>query len=251
MAKSKASSVETAPKDSVKKAPQGRSASSVRKTGAAARSPKAGPARKGATQKSKTSSPPPAAAASANGSAERSRLERKYHEQVKPVLLKSFSYSSSMQVPRFVKLTLNMGIGEATTNPKLIESAISDLSRISGQRPVLRRARKSIAAFKLREGMPVGVMLTLRRARMWHFLDKLISVALPQVRDFRGLPRKSFDGSGNFTLGIREQLIFPEISYDDIDQLRGMNLTIHTTAKTDAEALVLLEQIGLPFRRIR
>ncbi|MBI3992090.1 MAG: 50S ribosomal protein L5 [Candidatus Lambdaproteobacteria bacterium] len=163
--------------------------------------------------------------------------------------MQEFKYKSLMQVPGVVKVTVNIGAGEATQNPKVLESATAELARITGQQPRITRAKKSIAAFKLREGNAIGVMVTLRRARMWHFLDRLISVALPQVRDFRGLPRRSFDGRGNYTLGVREQIIFPEISYDDIDQIRGMNITIHTTAKTDEEGLRLLELVGLPFRK--
>jgi large subunit ribosomal protein L5 len=142
-----------------------------------------------------------------------------------------------------------MGVGQATQNPKVLESAQVELTKITGQKPIVRHAKKSIANFKLREGMPVGVMATLRRQRMWEFLDRFISVALPQVRDFRGLPRRSFDGHGNYTLGVREQIIFPEISFDDVDQIRGMNVTLHTTARTDEEAFRLLELIGLPFRK--
>ena len=154
-----------------------------------------------------------------------------------------------MQVPGFKKITLNMGVGEAVANPRVIETAVKEMTRIAGQQPVITRAKKSIAAFKLREDMPIGVMVTLRRQRMWDFMDRFISVALPQVRDFRGVPRKSFDGHGNYTLGVREQIIFPEINFDDIDQVRGMNVTFHTSASNDEEALRLLELIGIPFRR--
>jgi large subunit ribosomal protein L5 len=177
-----------------------------------------------------------------------SRLQQHYKQAVISSLMQEYAYKSIMQVPGLVKITLNVGAGEATTNPKVLDSAIEELTRITGQRPRITRARKSIAAFKLREGNAIGVMVTLRRQRMWNFLDRLISVALPQVRDFRGLPRRGFDGHGNYTLGIREQIIFPEISYDDIEQIRGMNITIHTTAETDAEGLRLLELVGMPFR---
>lgn len=178
-----------------------------------------------------------------------SRLQERYKNEIKPTLLREFKYKSSMQVPGIVKVTLNMGVGEATSNPKLIESAVAEMTRISGQKPVVTRAKKSIAAFKLREGMPIGVMTTLRRQMMWEFLDRFISIALPQVRDFRGLPRRAFDGHGNYTIGVREQIIFPEISFDDIDQIRGMNITLHTSADNDEQAMRLLELIGVPFRR--
>ena len=178
-----------------------------------------------------------------------SRLQEKYKSEVVVTLLQEFKYPSRMQVPGLVKITVNMGVGEASQNAKVLESAQTEMTRITGQKPLVTYAKKSIAAFKLREGMPVGVMATLRRKMMWEFLDRFISVALPQVRDFRGLPRRSFDGHGNYTVGLREQIIFPEINFDDIDQVRGMNVTIHTTAKTDEEAFRLLELIGMPFRR--
>jgi large subunit ribosomal protein L5 len=176
-------------------------------------------------------------------------LQEKYKKEVVPALMAEFKYSTPMQVPGMVKITVNMGVGEATANPKVLESAQAEITRITGQKPMVTKAKKSIAAFKLREGMSVGVMATLRRQRMWDFLDRFISVALPQVRDFRGLPRRSFDGHGNFTVGVREQIIFPENSFDDIDQIRGMNVTLHTTARTDEEAFRLLELIGIPFRK--
>jgi large subunit ribosomal protein L5 len=178
-----------------------------------------------------------------------SRLQVKYHQEVVPVLMKEFKYKSLMQVPDMVKITVNMGVGESTTNSKAIDAAVTEMTRIVGQKPAVTRAKKSIAAFKVREGMQIGVMATLRRHNMWHFFDRLISVALPQVRDFRGLPRKSFDGHGNYTMGIREQIIFPEISFDEIEKIRGMNISLHTTAKTDEEAFRLLELLGIPFRR--
>ena len=178
-----------------------------------------------------------------------SRLQEKYKRDVMPALMQEFKYKSSMQVPGLLKITVNMGVGQATQNPKVLESAQVELTKITGQKPLVRHARKSIANFKLREGMPVGVMTTLRRKMMWEFLDRFISIALPQVRDFRGLPRRSFDGHGNYTVGVREQIIFPEISFDDIDQIRGMNVTLHTSAETDEEAYRLLELIGLPFRK--
>lgn len=178
-----------------------------------------------------------------------SRLQEKYKSEVVVTLLQEFNYPSRMQVPGLVKITVNMGVGEASQNAKVLESAQTEMTRITGQKPMVTHAKKSIAAFKLREGMPVGVMATLRRKMMWEFLDRFISIALPQVRDFRGLPRRSFDGHGNYTVGLREQIIFPEINFDDIDQVRGMNVTIHTTAKTDEEAFRLLQLIGMPFRR--
>ncbi|MCH9044721.1 MAG: 50S ribosomal protein L5 [SAR324 cluster bacterium] len=178
-----------------------------------------------------------------------SRLQEKYKSEVVVTLLQEFNYPSRMQVPGLVKITVNMGVGEASQNAKVLESAQAEMIRITGQKPMVTHAKKSIAAFKLREGMPVGVMATLRRKMMWEFLDRFISIALPQVRDFRGLPRRSFDGHGNYTVGLREQIIFPEINFDDIDQVRGMNVTIHTTAKTDEEAFRLLQLIGMPFRR--
>lgn len=177
------------------------------------------------------------------------RLQEKYKGDVVPALMQEFHYKNAMQVPGLIKITVNMGVGEASQNPKILEAAQQELTRITGQKPIVRHARKSIAAFKLREGMPVGVMTTLRRDRMWEFLERFIAIALPQVRDFRGLPRRSFDGHGNYTLGVREQIIFPEISFDDIDQVRGMNVTLHTSANSDEEAFRLLELIGLPFRK--
>ena len=178
-----------------------------------------------------------------------SRLQEKYKSEVMPALMQEFRYKNVMQVPGLIKITVNMGVGQATQNPKILEAAQDELTRITGQKPIVRHAKKSIAAFKLREGMPVGVMATLRRGRMWDFLERFISISLPQVRDFRGLPRRSFDGHGNYTLGVREQIIFPEISFDDIDQIRGMNVTLHTSANTDEEAFRLLQLIGIPFRK--
>ena len=178
-----------------------------------------------------------------------SRLQERYKKEIVPSLLKEFSYSSVMQVPRLQKITLNIGVGEAVGNPKALEAVVGDLTKVAGQKPVITKAKKSIANFKLRQGMEIGAMATLRQHRMWHFLDRLISVALPRVRDFRGLPRKGFDGHGNYTLGVREQIIFPEISFDEIDKIRGMNITMTTTADTDEEALRLLEMLGVPFRK--
>ncbi len=176
------------------------------------------------------------------------RLKQRYEDDVRPWLKDKLGYDSIMEVPRVEKITLNMGVGEAKTDAKALESAIAELSTIAGQRAQVRRARKSIAGFKLREGMPVGAKVTLRGARMYEFLDRLVSIALPRIRDFRGLNPNSFDGRGNYSLGIREQLIFPEINYDDVAQIRGLDVTITTTAKTDDEALELLRELGLPFR---
>jgi large subunit ribosomal protein L5 len=177
------------------------------------------------------------------------RLKERYEEEIRDRLRERFAYSSAMEVPRLEKITLNMGVGEAKQDAKMLESASDQLATIAGQRPSVRRARKSIAAFKLREGMPVGVSVTLRRARMYEFLDRLMSVAIPRIRDFRGLNPRSFDGRGNFSMGIREQIIFPEIDYDSIDQVRGLDVTITTTAGTDEEAFALLMEFGMPFAR--
>ena len=177
------------------------------------------------------------------------RLKERYEQEIRQSLRQRFGYSSPMEVPRLQKITLNMGVGEAKQDAKMLESASEQLATIAGQQPNVRRARKSIAAFKLREGMPVGVSVTLRRARMYEFLDRLMSVAIPRIRDFRGLNARSFDGRGNYSMGIREQIIFPEIDYDSIDQIRGLDVTITTTAKTDEEAYALLREFGMPFQR--
>jgi large subunit ribosomal protein L5 len=181
--------------------------------------------------------------------AQMARLKETYDEEVRPLLMKEFSYKNPMQVPAVTKVILNMGLGEAIQNIKVLESAQEELRAISGQKPVVTRARRSIAAFKLREGMPIGCTVTLRRTRMYHFLDKLFNFALPRVRDFRGINPNSFDGRGNFSLGVKEQIIFPEIDYDKIDKIKGLNVTIVTTAKTDEEGRFLLRSMGLPFRR--
>jgi large subunit ribosomal protein L5 len=178
-----------------------------------------------------------------------SRLYDQYKNQVSPELMKQFSYKTVMQVPRIEKLVLNMGLGEATQNPKAIDAAVADLELITGQKPVVTRAKKSIAQFRVREGMPIGAKVTLRGERMYHFLDKLMNVSLPRVRDFRGVSPKAFDGRGNYTLGLREQLIFPEVEYDKIDKVRGMEVVVVTTATTDEEARALLTLMGMPFRR--
>jgi len=178
-----------------------------------------------------------------------SRLKEKYLKEIVPVMIKEFGYRNVMEVPKLEKVVLNMGLGEAIHNIKVLDSAVEELALISAQKPVITRAKRSIASFKLREGMPIGCMVTLRSKRMNYFLDKLFNVALPRVRDFRGLSDKAFDGRGNYTLGIKEQIIFPEINYDKIDRVKGLNITIVTTARTDAEGRFLLEKMGLLFRR--
>ena len=175
------------------------------------------------------------------------RLKQRYYEEIRPRLCDRFKYESVMQAPRLEKITLNMGVGEAKTDTKLLDNAQEQLATIAGQKPNVRVARKSIAAFKIRDGMPIGVAVTLRGARMWEFLDRLTSVAIPRIRDFRGLNPRSFDGRGNYSIGVREQIIFPEIDYDSIDQVRGLDVTITTSAGTDAEAFALLEALGMPF----
>lgn len=176
------------------------------------------------------------------------RLKDYYTTTVVPELQKQFGYNSTMETPRITKITLNMGVGKAVADKKIMEFAVSDLSKISGQKPVVTKARKSIAAFKIRTGYPVGCMVTLRRQRMYEFLDRLISIALPRVRDFRGLSAKAFDQGGNYNFGVREQIIFPEIEYDKIDEIRGMNITITTTAKSSAEAKALLKAFNFPIK---
>ena len=175
------------------------------------------------------------------------RLQEHYEKIVRPALIKEFSYENAMQAPRLDKIVINMGVGEATSDSKKINAAVAELTAIAGQKPVITKARKSIATFKLREGMNIGCKVTLRRQRMYEFLDRLISIALPRVRDFRGVSGKSFDGRGNYTLGLKEQLVFPEIDYDKVDKVRGMDIVICTTAKTDAEAKALLKGFQMPF----
>ena len=175
------------------------------------------------------------------------RLKQGYQEEILPALIERFGYSTPMQAPRIVKVTVNMGVGEAKQDSRMLEAATEQLATITGQRPSVRRARKSIAQFKIREGMPIGVKVTLRGDRMWEFLDRLISIALPRIRDFRGLSPDSFDGRGNYSLGIREQIIFPEIDYDSINQIRGLDVAITTTATTDDQARALLNALGFPF----
>ncbi len=186
--------------------------------------------------------------AEGNGNGRTPRLKERYDEEVRAVLQRRFRYSNVMQVPKVEKVTLNMGVGEAKQDSKMLEAAHDQLATIAGQKPNIRRARKSVAAFKLREGMPVGLSVTLRGARMYEFLDRLMSVAIPRIRDFRGLNPRSFDDRGNWTLGIREQIIFPEIDYDAIDQVRGLDVAVTTTAKTDSEGFALLLELGMPFQ---
>jgi large subunit ribosomal protein L5 len=176
------------------------------------------------------------------------RLRVRYEQEIVAALMKRFSYTNRMQVPRLTKVVLNMGMGEAVTNPKLVDAAAQELTAITGQKPVITRAKKAIATFKLRENMPIGVMVTLRRERMWEFLDRLVTLALPRVRDFRGVSPKAFDGAGNYTLGLREQIVFPEIDFDRVEKTKGMNITFVTTAETDEEAKELLASLGMPFR---
>ena len=177
------------------------------------------------------------------------RLKASYDTTVKAALMKEFNYTTPMQVPRIVKVTVNMGLGKAKDEPKMIDNGVEELKTITGQSPVVSRAKKDIAVFKLRKGQKIGVMVTLRRERMWEFLDRLMNIALPRVRDFRGVSPRGFDGRGNFTMGVREQIIFPEIEYDKIDSIKGMNISIVTTAETDAEGRALLTHLGMPFRQ--
>src|SRR5438045_4259007 len=180
---------------------------------------------------------------------EKSRLHERYARDVVPALMRYFNYTNPMQVPRLAKVSVNVGVGEAISNAKALDATVRDVGIITGQKPIVKKARKSIAQFKLREGQNVGVTVTLRGERMWEFLDRLMNAALPRTRDFRGVPSRSFDGRGNFTLGLREQLIFPEISYDQVDKARGLEVSIITTARTDQEARRLLELLGMPFQR--
>ncbi len=176
-----------------------------------------------------------------------SGLRQRYHEEVVPALVKEFEYQNPMQVPRLSKITVNIGLGEALTNAKAVDAAVTDMTTITGQKPVVTKAKRSIAQFKIREGNTIGVKVTLRGQRMWDFLERLTRIALPRIRDFRGVPTKSFDGRGNYSLGLREQLAFPEIDYDKVDRLRGLELTVVTTAKTDEEGQRLLALLGMPF----
>jgi len=178
------------------------------------------------------------------------RLLEKYKQQAVPALTKQFSYKNPMQVPRLQKIVVNMGLGAAVANPKIIDTAVEDLRAITAQKPVVTRAKKAIANFKLREGIPKGAMVTLRSSKMWEFLDRLVTLALPRTRDFKGISRKAFDGKGNYTLGLKEQIIFPEVDYDKIDAIKGLNISFVTTANTDEEGRALLQQLGMPFRAV-
>ena len=178
------------------------------------------------------------------------RLLERYSKEIAPQLMKEFGYSNPMQVPRVVKVVLNMGLGEAIQNPKLLEACSGELTAIAGQKAMITRARKSISTYKLREGMPIGTTVTLRRDHMWEFLDRLLNLALPRVRDFRGVNRRGFDGMGNFTMGLKEQIVFPEVNYDNVEKIKGLNISIVTTAPTDDEARSLLTHLGMPFRKV-
>jgi large subunit ribosomal protein L5 len=177
------------------------------------------------------------------------RIQERYRKEVAPKLRTEFSYGNPHQVPSLSKIVVNIGLGEAVANPKLMEKATEELAAITGQKPLVRKSKKAIANFKLRAGLPIGCMVTLRGARMWEFFDRLVNVALPRVRDFRGTPTKGFDGRGNYTMGLREQIIFPEVEFDKVEKIVGMNVTVCTTAKTDAEAKALLAHLGMPFRK--
>jgi len=190
----------------------------------------------------------PEAAVTSSVAAVPPRLLEKYKQQAVPALTKQFNYKNPMQVPRLQKIVVNMGLGAAVANPKIIDTAVEDLKAISGQKPIVTRAKKAIANFKLREGIPIGAMVTLRKGRMWEFLDRLLTLALPRTRDFKGVSRKAFDGKGNYTLGLKEQIIFPEVDYDKIDAIKGLNISFVTTAATDEEGRALLQQLGMPFR---
>lgn len=176
------------------------------------------------------------------------RMREKYKESAVPALMKRFSYTNPNQVPRIRKIVINMGLGEAVANPKIIDSAVTEMTAIAGQKPVVTRSKKSIANFKLRQGLPIGVMVTLRKERMWEFFDRLVTLSLPRVRDFRGTSARAFDGAGNYTLGLKEQIVFPEIDFDKVDKVKGMNITIVTSAESNEEAKELLGQLGMPFR---
>ena len=190
----------------------------------------------------------PALSSSSSAGSVAPRLHAKYTSDSIPALMKKFGYTNPMQVPRLKTIVVNMGVGEAVANPKLIDSAVVEMTAITGQKPVVTKAKKAIATFKLREGMPIGVKVTLRREKMWEFMDRLVTLGLPRVRDFRGTNPKGFDGSGNYTLGLKEQIIFPEIEFDKVDKIKGMNITFVTTAETDEEAKELLGSLGMPFR---
>ena len=206
------------------------------------------PGKKGKAVERAASHTPSVAPGASSTAAVSPRLRDKYSTEVVPALTKQFNYKNPMQVPRLQKIVVNMGLGAAVANPKIIDTAVEELKAMSGQKPVVTRAKKAIANFKLRAGIPVGAMVTLRRSRMWEFLDRLVTVALPRTRDFKGVSRKAFDGKGNYTLGLREQIIFPEINYDKIDTIKGLNISFVTTARSDEEGRALLQQLGMPFR---
>ena len=196
----------------------------------------------------KAAAPAASAGKQSTAGAQAARLHLVYLEKIVPDLMKKFGYKSIMQVPRVQKITLNMGVGDATNDKKILDAAVGDMIKIAGQKPVVTKSRKSIAAFKLRAGVPIGCMVTLRGARMYEFLDRLVTIAIPRIRDFRGISGRAFDGRGNYNLGVKEQIIFPEIDYDKVDTLRGMNISISTTAKSDEEARALLAAFRFPFR---
>jgi large subunit ribosomal protein L5 len=242
-------------KDEGAKAPKGEGAKAPAKDEGGDKSPadkaaaKAAGAAKSAERKAaKAAAAAPAVAGPAIKRTAAPRLQTSFGKEVAPRLMKEFGHKNLQEVPKVVKITINMGLGEAIGNPKIIDHAVEELRSISGQQPVVTKAKKSIATFKLREGQKIGCMVTLRRERMWEFLDRLVSFALPRVRDFKGISPRSFDGRGNFSMGVREQIIFPEINYDKIDKIKGMNISIVTTAKTDDEGRALLRYLGMPFR---
>jgi len=210
--------------------------------------PKEGKAKEGKPKEGKGEARAEAKSAAPEKPAPHARLKVIYKNEIAPALTKQFGYKSPMQVPRLSKIVLNMGVGEATGDKKILDNAVGDMTKISGQKPVITKARKAIAGFKIRQGYPIGCVVTLRHERMYEFLDRLVTIALPRVRDFRGVSGKGFDGRGNYNMGVKEQIIFPEIEYDKIDTLRGMNITITTTAKSDAEAKALLAAFKFPFR---
>ncbi len=214
----------------------------------ASKSTAAAPAKQAKAEKPQKGAPAAEKAHAADQPHQPARMKDFYRKEVAPALTKQFGYKTPMQVPRIEKIVLNMGVGEATADRKILDNAVADMTKISGQKPVITKARKAIAGFKIREGYPIGCMVTLRQERMYEFLDRLVTVALPRVRDFRGVSGRGFDGRGNYNMGIKEQIIFPEIEYDKIDAIRGMNITITTTAKSDAEAKALLAAFKFPFR---
>lgn len=249
-AKKSAGADSAAKKGAAKKSAATKSA--AKKSSAKKDSAKKGAAKKGAAKKStakKSTAKKKSAAASGSGDGFMPRLLRRYRDEVVPKLMKEFGIENPMGVPRITKVSLNMGLGEAIENIKILDDAVDEVAMLAGQRPSITRAHKSIANFKVREGMPIGCRVTLRDQRMWAFLDRLITIALPRVRDFRGVPRKSFDGRGNYTLGIQDHLIFPEVDYNKVERSKGLNVTIVTNADNDERALYLLSELGMPFRR--